>query len=89
MVGLAKAKRAKEEEEERPRRAYEEALARYGYEAQVRARARTPHGLLFGESFVFEVVAHVNALVDLPNVNELVSTLLVGHADDPVMSLGA
>ena len=41
MVGLAKAKRAKEEEEERPRRAYEEALARYGYEAQVRARTNT------------------------------------------------
>ena len=46
-------------------------------------------GLLYGESFVFEVVAHVNALVDAPNVNELVSTLLVGHAGDPVMSLGA
>jgi hypothetical protein len=36
IVGLAEAKRAKEEEEERRRRTYEEARARY--EAQVRAR---------------------------------------------------
>lgn len=36
IVGLAQAKRAKEEEDERCRRAYDEACARY--EAQVRAR---------------------------------------------------
>jgi hypothetical protein len=36
IVGLAEAKRAKDEEEERRRRTYEEARARY--EAQVRAR---------------------------------------------------
>ena len=52
-------------------------------------RRSVKDGLLYGESFAFEVVAHVNALVDLPNVNELVSTLLVGHAREPVTSLGA
>ena len=52
-------------------------------------RRSVKDGLLYGESFVFEVVAHVNALVDLPNVNELVCTLLVGQARDPVTSLGA
>jgi hypothetical protein len=36
IVGLAEAKRAKEEEEDRRRRTYEEARARY--ESQVRAR---------------------------------------------------
>ena len=45
--------------------------------------------LLRGEALVMKVVVHVNALVNLHNVNELVSAPLVGNPGDPVTTLRA